>query len=299
MTRPVLLSVFSLALIALFSWGLSCTTIPAGKNISDWLAIFPEDVSFYLYLESKATGSILKEAIKDSRINSPEVQQLLDLTQHIYLAVRLDKDNPPAIWLILLGNYPGLMQTALDLNKDWQRHNSKIPNWHNRLLGLNVGIPQDYLIIISSSEIDSLLARAQNNNPLKLKHETIQRLESYELALLFPLGLDDSLAEELGIGIRGKVISHLWLGAQKDNDYFNFGGVFTLAPQVNAEAFKKLLEFSLRAVIRNTEDKSQGTRLNSLVVSRENNFVSLHGLILSSAELTTLLKGLLQKGPLL
>lgn len=285
-----------LALLLLLLTGASCGTIPPGKGPADWLHILPADVSYYLCLSTKNTKDLLKKTLQQAPFYTKDMDQLIDMTKQIYIGVKLNGKEKPELSMVLLGGYPSFINSVFGWSKDWQEVKGESSYWKSTSTGLEAAAPESYIIVIAQENITELLSNFKSGGCFDLSEQVVADLEANDLTLLFPLGIDDAAADSLGLSVRKKIIEHLWVAARADTDRFNFAGVFTLAPDVNAESFKKLMQFAFLAAFRDNKIEGAGERLSAIQFLVDDRLVKVSDFYLTKTEIETLAGSLLAKG---
>jgi hypothetical protein len=274
----------------------SCGTIPVLKTPADWLHILPKNSSYYLCLNTGRTKDLIKTVIKKSPFYTPDIDRVVDLTEHIYLGVKLEADKKPALSIILLGTYPVFINSVFGWNSDWEEVKGETPYWRNNKMGLEASAPNLYIIIFTQEGIVDVIKSFQNGGAYSLTWQAIREMEANDFTLLFPVGLDDVIAQDLGLGIKKKIFEEIWLGGRKMDGKFYISGVFNIASDANPEAFKKFVQFIILALLRKTEVEGAGKRLNEMTFTVEERMVKVSNFYLTEEEFESFTASLLIKG---
>jgi hypothetical protein len=284
--------------IAIFFYFLlyACPTIPAEKTASNWLGILPSDSSFYMYINHKKTNPLIKNILKNTGQSSADIEAILDRTQKSYLSVLLKSKSAPDISLILLGGYPTLyMDSILRESPDWTKIKNSYSYFQGKKMPLQVSLLKGYMILVSNGKIEKMFGNYQGSSIFPLAKDIDLDIETSDILLFFPLGLENEMADKLRIDWRKISIKEIWLTAQARENGYIFSGMFLVANDTGARLFSTIFKLTLVTLLRDIRVEGAGSRLKNVIVLVENNKVKITDFFLSSEELTDIITSIIKK----
>jgi hypothetical protein len=283
-----------LAALALTGLLASCPTIPANKTSGDWLGILPRDASFYLYINHTQANPVLKAILKKSGQDSPSIEAVLDNTVKSYLSVRLMPQGGSEVSFVLLGGYlRGYIRGVLKNSKDWIQVNDSVSYFQNTNQKIQVALPEPYMLLVSTGDIKNMLTNRKDQSVYPLQKQIDLDMDSSDLLLFFPLGLENNLADKLRINWRKISVQGIWLTARARDDGYIFSGIFLIANQTGARLFSTIFKLTLAALLRDIDVERAGRRLKDVQVLVVDNRVKITDLFFSNDELVNMAASLI------
>jgi hypothetical protein len=275
----------------------ACASIPAGKTAADWLAVLPADSSYYLCLNTKSSRDLVKNVLRKTPINSPDIEQLVDFTDWAYCGVKVRPGVKPSFAIITLGNYPFVIRSVFDGSAEMKTLQKDPPLWLYKKSKLEIALPQNYMVAVATENAAGLVTAAQSPVALSgVSPAAAREIAGNDLTLYFPLGWDDLVAGETGLTLPRKIFNEIWLGARLRDGRYYFSGVFNLGTDADPQSFKKLLQFFLLALLRRNEVEGVGKRLADMKYSVEERMIKVSDFYLTAQELEPLIAGVIGKG---
>ncbi|MBN1799581.1 MAG: hypothetical protein JW822_13480 [Spirochaetales bacterium] len=293
MKIPTLSISLSLLFVVLLT---GCPTIPVDKTSGDWLGILPRGNSFYMYLNHKTTNPLIKAILKKAGQASSDIEAILDRTEKSYMSVLLKPKADPEISLVLLGGYPkGYIHGALKKNKEWQQIEGSYTYFKNINTPLQIAIPKAYMLLVSNNNIGTMLTHYEGARIFPLAEDIDLDIDTSDLLLFFPLGLENDMADKLKIDWRKISIQEIWITGHSKDTGFVFSAVFLIANDTGARLFSTIFKLTLISLLREIDVASAGERLKNVQVLIEGTKVKITNFYLSEEELTGVVAGILQK----
>ncbi len=180
---------------------------------------------------------------------------------------------------------------------DLEKVKADPPYWRYKKLGLEIALPRDYLVAVSGADVASLVRAAQNGAPAPgVSAEAAREIGDNDLTIYFPLGWDDLVTAETGLAMPRKIFTEIWLSARLLGDKYYFSGVFHVDRGVDAQSFKKLLQFFFLALFRRVGGEGMGKRLSGIQFIAGDGLIRVSDFYLTAKELEPLVSGILAKG---
>ncbi|HEQ70956.1 MAG TPA: hypothetical protein ENN69_00565 [Spirochaetia bacterium] len=285
-------------LIALGALSLtfSCATVPPDKSTADWLVVLPDDVSYYLYLNTKNTRWLLQNIVRKSPFYSADLERVVDMTDRVYAGIKIRQGQSPEVNLVLIGSYPVFINSAFGWNKEWEPVKGETPYWRHTKSGIEAAAPESYIILISHGRMPEMIRAFRGGTRAALKLKVVQELDQNDLTLLFPLGIDESVSQDLGLPARKKIIEQVWIGGRKKEEHYVFQGAFYLAPDVDSDSFRKLLQILMLSLLRQEHMTGIGERLSAMTYQAQDRLVTVSDFFLTKEEFESFAESLLGGG---
>ncbi len=284
-----------LIIISLFS--LSCRTIPEDKTRTDWMSLLPEDASFYFIIDfSENSKSIVREISNSMMEESSGFDFIFDRTKVIYGAVTAPDEGPLISNIILLGKYPRSLINSV-IKDDWEKQEAVIDYWKDAESGLQLCLPERYMIFFSNDDILPLIENYDSPVPFKdffIENINMDELSDVEMVLLFPDFTEDGFSEKIGINT---VINELIVSAdiQEEKNEQELAGVFNLERENSVASFNQVLRLMIVYILRGYRIEGLASRLKDIEIDAFGAQMRVQGLFLTSEELAGLLVNMINK----
>ena len=152
-----------------------------------------------MYVSFAVSGSadLVKKALKGAGPDFQDVGSLMDRTERLVAAVTLTKGTPARFDVAALGSYPsGIIGMRLSGNKEWKE--AATPSgkyWQWSKAGLQMGIPNNGILLASNGGIEHLLSRWAAPIALSIPADAAQDMLKADFVLYMP-ELPGNLTEE-------------------------------------------------------------------------------------------------------
>jgi hypothetical protein len=295
--KTAFLPAWSLLAALLFTGLLaSCTTIPEGKTSGDWLGILPRNGSFYMYINHTQANPVIKGILQKSGQETPAIEAIIDRTRKSYLSVLLTPQGTSEVSFVLLGDYPrGYIRGVLKKSKDWEQVNDSVSYFQNVKQKIKVALPEPYMLLVSTGDMRNMLTNQKNQSIFPLQKQIDLDIDSSDLLLFFPVGLENHMADKLRINWRKISVQGIWLTARAKDGGYIFSGIFLITNQTGARLFSTIFKLTLAALLRDINMENAGRRLKDVEVLVLDNRVKVTDLFLSNDELINMVASMFGK----
>jgi hypothetical protein len=266
----------------------SCATVPQ-RTPSEWLGILPLDATMYVSFSVTGSADLIRKALKDAGPDFQDVGSLLDRTKRLVGAVTLSKGAPARFDVAALGSFPsGIIGLRLRGNKEWMETTSPSGTyWHWSKLGLQMGIPNDGILLASNGGIERLLSRWASPFALTIPPDAARDMLSSDFVLYMP-ELPGNLTESAAQKGMSLPIQEVWLNAVKGKDGYVLSGTVNTTTEREAKVVALALRLGLVAWMRSQSLPDAAERLKPVTVRPVGLQVKLAGLQVKDAEIIPL-----------
>ena len=266
----------------------ACATVPR-RSPSEWLGVLPENATLYVSFSVKGSADLVRKALKDAGPDFQDVSSLMDRTERLVAAVTLAKGRPARFDVASLGSYPsGIIGMRLRGNKEWKE--SATPSgkyWQWSKAGLQMGIPNNGILLASNGGIERLLARWASPIALTIPPDAAQDMLESDFVLYMP-ELPGNLAESAAQKGMSLPIREVWLNAVKGKDGYELSGTVNTGTEREAKVLALALRLGLVAWMRSQSLPEAGERLRPVTVQPVGLQVKLAGLHVTNDEIIPL-----------
>jgi len=243
----------------------------------------------YVSFAVKGSADLVKKALKDAGPDFQDVGALLDRTDRMVAAVTLTKGAPVRFDVAALGNYPaGIIGMRLSGNKEWKE--STTPSgkyWRWSKVGLQMGIPNNGILLASNGGIEHLLSRWTAPVALSIPPDAAQDMLKSDFVLYMP-ELPGNITEgaaQKGLNIP---IQEVWLNAVKQKDGYELSGTVNTTDEREAKLLGLALKLGLVAWMRSQNLPDMAERLAPVTIKPFGLQVRLAGLHVTNDEIIPL-----------
>lgn len=281
---PRTLSAAALVLLLL----ASCATVPQ-RTPSEWLGVLPEDATMYVSFSVTGSGDLLRKALKDAGPDFQDVGSLMDRTKRLVGAVTLAKGAPARFDVAALGGYPsGIIGLRLHGNKEWKETSSPFGTyWQWSKAGLQMGIPNNGILLASNGGIERLLSRWASPIALTIPPDAARDMLNADFVLYMPQ-LPGNLTESAAQKGMSLPIQEVWMNAVKGKGGYELSGTVNTSSEREAKVVALALRLALVAWMRSQSVPDAAERLKPVTVSPVGLQVKLAGLNVTDAEIIPL-----------
>jgi hypothetical protein len=266
----------------------SCASLPQ-RSPSEWLGILPEDATMYVSFSVKGSADLVRKALKDAGADFQDVGSLMDRTDRLVAAITLAKGSPTRFNVAALGNYPaGIIGMRLGGNKEWKE--SATPSgtyWQWSKAGLQMGIPNNGILLASNGGIERLLSRWASPIALTIPPDAAQDMLKSDFVLYMP-ELPGNLTESAAQKGMSLPIQEVWMNAVKGKDGYVLSGTVNTSSEREAKVIALALRLGLVAWMRSQSMPDAGERLKTVTVQPVGLQVKLAGLNVTNDEIIPL-----------
>ncbi len=266
----------------------SCASVPS-RAPSEWLGVLPGDATMYLSFSVSGSADLVKKALKDAGPDFQDVSSLMDRTNRLVGAVTLNPGSPARFDVVALGGYPsGIISFRLKGSKEWK----ETPTPHGRYwqwskAGLQMGIPNDGILLASNGGIEGLLSRWGAPVALTIPPDAAQDMKSSDFVLYMP-ELPGNLTESAAQKGMSLPIQEVWMNAVKVKGGYDLSGTVNTSSEQKAKVVALAVRLGLVAWMRSQEVKEAAERLKTVTVSAAGLQVKLAGLRVTDEEIVPL-----------
>ncbi len=282
-------------LIIICMFYLSCRTIPEDKTRTDWMSLLPEDASFYFIIDfSEQSKGIVREISNSIMEESSAFDFLFDRTKFIYGAVNVTDDGPLVSNIILLGKYPRSLINSVIKNK-WEKQDASIDYWTSGESEMQFCLPERYMIFLSNGDIIPLIDNYDSPEPFSdfsIENIDMEELSDIEMVLVFPDFTEDGFSEKVGLNTD---INELLVSADIQGENNEVAGLFNLEKEGSIASFNQVLRLMIVYILRGYRIEGLASRLKEINIEAYGTQMQVHGLFLSSEELSGLLVNMINK----
>jgi len=276
----------SAAAVALFL--VSCASIPQ-RSPSEWLGVLPENATMYVSFSVTGSADLVRKALKDAGPDFQDVGSLMDRTKRLVGAVTLTKGSPARFDIAALGGYPSaFIGLRLSGNKEWKENATPSGKyWQWSKAGLQMGIPNDGILLASNGGIERLLSRWASPVALTIPPDAAQDMMSSDFVLYMP-ELPGNLTESAAQKGMSLPIQEVWMNAVKGTDGYELSGTVNTSTEREAKVLALALRLGLVAWMRSQRLPDAAERLKPVTVNPVGLQVKLAGLHVTNEEIIPL-----------
>lgn len=267
---------------------VSCASVPS-RAPSEWLGVLPADATMYLSFSVSGSADVVKKALKAAGPDFQDVSSLMDRTNRLVGAVTLNRGSPARFDVVALGGYPsGIIGLRLRGSREWKE--TPTPNgpyWQWSKAGLQMGIPNDGILLASNGGIEGLLSRWGSPVTLTIPPDAALDMKSSDFVLYMP-ELPGNLTESAAQKGMSLPIQEVWMNAVKVKGGYDLSGTVNTSSEQKAKVVALALRLGLVAWMRSQEVKEAAERLKPVTVSAVGLQVKLAGLRVTDDEIVPL-----------
>jgi len=266
----------------------ACASVPR-RSPSEWLGVLPEDATMYVSFSVAGSADLVRRALKDAGPDFQDVGSLMDRTQRLVAAVTLAKGAPARFDVAALGSYPsGIIGLRLRGNKEWTETGTASGKyWQWSKAGLQMGIPNDGILLASNGGIEHLLSRWVSPIALTIPPDAAQDMLKSDFVLYMP-ELPGNLTESAAQKGMSLPILEVWLNAVKGKDGYELSGTVNTRTEREAKVLALALRLGLVAWMRSQSMPDAGDRLRPVTIQPVGLQVKLAGLHVTNDEIIPL-----------
>jgi hypothetical protein len=266
----------------------SCATVPK-RSPSEWLGVLPVDATMYVSFSVKGSADLVRKALKGAGADFQDVGSLMDRTDRLVAAVTLAKGAPTRFNVAALGSYPsGIIGMRLRGNKEWTETTTPSGKyWQWSKAGIQMGIPNDGILLASNGGIERLLAQWASPVALTIPPDAAKDMLKADFVLYMP-ELPGNLTESAAQKGLSLPIQEVWLNATKGKDGYELSGTVNTTTEREAKVIALALRFGLVAWLRSQSLPDAADRLAPVTVQPLGTQVKLAGLHVTNDEIIPL-----------
>jgi hypothetical protein len=266
----------------------SCASVPQ-RSPSEWLGALPEDATMYLSFSVSGSADVVKRALKAAGPDFQDVSSLMDRTNRLVGAVTLNRGSPARFDVVALGRYPsGIIGLRLRGNKEWKETPTPHgPYWQWSKAGLQMGIPNDGILLASNGGIEGLLSRWGSPVTLTIPPDAALDMKRSDFVLYMP-ELPGNLTESAAQKGMSLPIQEVWMNAVKVRGGYDLSGTVNTSSEQKAKVVALAVCLGLVAWMRSQEVKEAAERLKPVTVIPSGLQVKLAGLRVTDDEIVPL-----------
>jgi hypothetical protein len=266
----------------------SCATVPR-RTPSEWLGVLPMDATMYVSFSVTGSADLIRKALKDAGPDFQDVGSLMDRTKRLVGAVTLKQGTPARFDVAALGGYPsGIIGMRLGGNKEWKEIASPSGKyWQWSKAGLQMGIPNNGILLASNGGIERLLSRWAAPIALTIPPDAAQDMLGSDFVLYMP-ELPGNLTESAAQKGLSLPIQEVWMNAVKGKDGYELSGTVNTGSEKEAKVLALALRLGLVAWMRSQSVVDFAERLKPVTVSPVGMQVKLAGLHVTDVEIIPL-----------
>jgi hypothetical protein len=275
---------------------VSCASVPS-RAPAEWLGVLPGDATMYVSFSLAGSADLVKKALKGAGPDFQDVSSLMDRTNRLVGAVTLAKGSPARFDIVALGGYPsGIISMRLRGSKDWKEAKGEHGSyWQWSKAGLQMGIPNDGILLASNGGIDGLLSRWSAPISLTIPPDAALDMKNADFVLYMP-ELPGNLTERAAQKGMSLPIQEVWMNAVKVTGGYDLSGTVNTSSEQKAKVVALAVRLGLVAWMRSQEVPELAERLKTVTVSATGMQVKMAGFRVTDDELIPLflsfLKGL-------
>jgi hypothetical protein len=273
---------------ALLLFLAACATVPQ-RTPADWLGVLPENATMYVSFSVSGSANLVRKALKDAGPDFQDVGTLMDRTNRLVAAVTLAKGTPARFDVASMGSYPsGIIGMRLRGNKEWKEATTPSGKyWQWSKAGLQMGIPNDGILLASNGGIERLLSRWASPIPLSIPPDAAQDMLKSDFVLYMP-ELPGNMTESAAQKGMSLPIQEVWLNAVKGRDGYELSGTVNTSSEQKAKVLALALRLGLVAWMRSQSLPDAAERLKTVTITPVSLQVKLAGLHVTDAEIIPL-----------
>ncbi|RPJ08575.1 MAG: hypothetical protein EHM28_03930 [Spirochaetaceae bacterium] len=277
---------FFIPLLLVFS---GCGSLPDGITPANLVSILPQNGSLYVCIDSSDSRDLVQTILKKTPYASGDTEAIINSTNRIYASVGRNTDGRTEVSFVLVGGYPVMfINSALSWNKEWEEIRGKHNYWKNRENGISIAIPTGWLILLSQGDIVPMLESYANLGEADLSREIEKEMQTSSILILFPVGIDPATASQFALNLKKNFVEEVWIRGVRNSGKYDLTSVIQVSEEVEPEAFKRLFQFVMLAVIRKTDMENGIERLRDVEFSVEGRMVKMSRFSVTQDELASL-----------
>jgi hypothetical protein len=261
--------------------------------------VLPGDATMYLSLDVARSADVLAAALKGAGPDLKDVEPLLERTRRLYAAIEMGDGTSRGISMVAVGSYPaGLIRSRLCGSRSWDTVKSPAGKYYvSTKVGVQVGVPGGFAVLVSSGAMDSLLARFAEPVAIAMPAEAAEGMDVDDLWLYLPElpgGLPGVPAGGASLPIR-----EVWLDVRRTADRYEVAGTCNTTSERDARSLVLLVRLALVAWMRTQGLSDVSGWLKNVTVAADGVQVRLSGLSFGKDEIVPLLLAIAagKKGP--
>ena len=266
----------------------SCATVPS-RAPSDWMGVLPEDATMYLSFSVAGSADVIKKALKGAGPDLQDVSTLMDRTSRMVGAVTLARGSSARFDIVALGNYPsGIISMRLRGSREWKETpTSHGAYWQWSRAGLQMGIPNDAILLASNGGIEKLLQRWGAPVTLTIPPDAAADMQKSDFVLYMP-ELPGNLVESAAQKGMSLPIQEVWMTAVKVKGGYELSGTVNTNSEQKARVVALALRLGLVAWMRSQQVPEAVERLKTVTVGPVGLQVRMAGLRVTDQEIVPL-----------
>ncbi|HET6452650.1 MAG TPA: hypothetical protein VFI08_15130, partial [Spirochaetia bacterium] len=185
--------------------------------------------------------------------------------------------------------YPsGIISMRLRGSKDWKEASvSHGKYWQWSKAGLQMGIPQDNILLVSNGDVDGLLSRWQSPVALTIPPDAAQDMKSADFVLYMP-ELPGNVTESAAQKGMSMPIQEVWMSAAKTKGGYDISGTVNTSTEQKARVVALAVRIGLVAWMRSQQVPELAERLKPVTVSAVGMQVKIAGFHVTDDEIIPL-----------
>lgn len=281
-----------LAIVIIFLAG--CESVPAGMDSANWFGLLPEDASYYLVIDNNSSRDLVKDLLKKSPYYSGDTEAIVNSTGRIYISVSARENKKTELSFVFIGSYPKMfIESALKGNKEWETITGNHTYWKHKVHGIELAIPSGYCIVLSQGTVAPMLSAWDAKRTGNISAAVAGEIELSDLVVFFPVGIDEATASDLKLNIKRTLIEEIWITGKKNGENVNLTSVIQVSGDINPEAFKRLFQFMVLAILRREKVEGAVERMKNVNFYVEDRRIKMSQFYLTREELITIVAPLL------
>ncbi len=271
----------------------SCASVPS-RLPSEWMGVLPENATMYLSFSVAGSADVIKKALKGAGPDLQDVSTLMDRTSRMVGAVTLSPGAPARFDVVALGNYPsGIIGMRLRGSKEWKETaTAQGSYWQWSKAGLQMGIPNNGILLASNGGIETLLARWGTPVTLTIPPDAVADMKKSDFVLYMP-ELPGNLTESAAQKGMSLPIQEVWMNAVKVKGGYDLSGTVNTSSEQKAKVVALAVKLGLVAWLRSQQGPEAAERLKTVTVSPTGLQVKMTGLQVTDEEIVPLFLSLL------
>jgi hypothetical protein len=266
----------------------TCATLPQ-RSPAQWMGVLPEDATMYVSFSVTGSSDLIKKALKEAGPDFQDVSSLMDRTKRLVAAVTITKGAPTRFDVAALGGYPsGIISLRLRGNREWTE--TPTPSgkyWQWSKAGLQMGIPNNGILLASNGGIEGLLARWASPVALTIPPDAAADMQKADFVLYIP-ELPGNLTESAAQKGMSLPIQEVWMNAVRRSSGYELSGTVNTSSEEKAKVLALALRLGLVAWMRSQNVVDLAKRLEPVTVTAVGLQVKLAGLHVNNDEIIPL-----------
>ncbi len=279
----------------------SCASVPQ-RSPSEWLGVLPSDATLYASLSVPGSAAMIRKSLTQAGPGFQDVSTLVDMSKRLVCSVTLLPGMPARFSAVALGSYPsGIIGMRLAGNKEWRKVSSPAGSWWEwSKANLQMGIPNNGILLASNGNVESLLGRWSSPPALAVPPDVAVDMGAADLVIYMP-ELPGGIGEKAAANDVHIPIQEVWLKAVKTPAGYEVSGTANTGSDREAKLVTLAVRLGIVAWMRSEKVTDVAERLKTITVSSVGVQVRMGGLRFAESELVpvflSLLKGLAPAAP--